>query len=164
MIYGFNAGEVFKIGIEIEENGRQFYEKAQAKTDNDKVKGIFAELAGEEVKHKQRFSELMSELPESTQSGTVWDPDNEMDQYLKMMADMHVFRKKESVDQRLAEVSDAESALKMAIQFEKDSIVFFAEMQSMSESDEARSKIGWLVREEQKHLKKLSKELLELRR
>ena len=30
MIYPFNAAEVFKIAIEIEENGRQFYEKALA--------------------------------------------------------------------------------------------------------------------------------------
>jgi hypothetical protein len=28
VIYGFNAEEVFQIGIDIEENGKRFYEKA----------------------------------------------------------------------------------------------------------------------------------------
>ncbi len=34
MIFGFNAAEVFQIAIEIEENGKSFYEKAQAKIDD----------------------------------------------------------------------------------------------------------------------------------
>lgn len=162
MIYGFNAGEAFKIAIEIEENGRGFYEKAAAKTDDREVRRIFEFLGAEEVKHKQRFTQLKNELPESTSGSTVWDPDNELDQYLKMMADMHVFRKSEDVDRKLAQANDASEALDVAIQFEKDSIVFFAEMQSNSESDEARNNIGQLVREEQDHLKKLSLQKMKL--
>jgi len=30
MLFCFNAAEVFQIAVEIEENGRTFYEKAQA--------------------------------------------------------------------------------------------------------------------------------------
>ena len=82
MIYGFNAGEAFKIALEIEDNGRRFYEKAQAKTSNPEVKKVFQDLGLEEIKHKERFTELMSELPTSATQSTVWDPDNEIDQYL----------------------------------------------------------------------------------
>lgn len=162
MIYGFNAGEAFKIAIEIEENGRNFYEKAAAKTGDEDVRQIFDYLGSEEVKHKQRFTELKNELPESTTGPTVWDPDNEVDQYLKMMADMHVFRKSENVDEKLAQANNASEALDLAIQFEKDSIVFFAEMQSNSEGDVARNNIGQLVKEEQDHLKRLSLQKMKL--
>ena len=31
MLFGFNADEVFRIAIEIEENGKEFYEKAERK-------------------------------------------------------------------------------------------------------------------------------------
>jgi rubrerythrin len=163
MIYGFNAGEVFNIAIEIEENGRRFYEKAQAAVSDAGVKAILAELGQEEIKHKQRFTELKDELPTSTTGETVWDPDGEIDQYLKMMADMHVFRTSDKVDAKLAAVHDSAEALKLAIEFEKDSIVFFAEMQTLAENNEAREKIGQLVREEQGHLKKLSLELMKLK-
>ena len=162
MIYSFNAGEVFKIALDIEENGRQFYEKAQKKTDDLAVKQIFQELGLEEIKHKEKFSELMAELPEATTGSTVWDPDNEVDQYLKMMADMHVFRKGDNVDKKLESVDNAEEALLLAIQFEKDSIVFFAEMQTLSEDKLAKDRIGQLVQEEQGHLKRLSLQLVGL--
>lgn len=163
MIYGFNAGEVFKIAIEIEENGRLFYETAGAETGDPELKGIFAGLAKEEVEHKKRFTALKDELPASTTEGTVWDPENEMDQYLKTMADMHIFSSSEGVEELLAQVKDAKTALNTAIQFEKDSIVFFAEMQSLAENEESRNKIGQLVKEEQGHLKKLALQLRKMK-
>ena len=115
MIYEFNADEVFKIAIEIEENGRLFYEKAQAKTNDQDVKKIFADLAGEEVQHKARFTALRDELPDKAAEGTVWDPDNEMDQYLQMMADMHVFRTSADVDEMLNKLGGAAEALNLAM-------------------------------------------------
>jgi rubrerythrin len=162
MMYGFNAGEVFRISLDIEENGRLFYEKAAAVTNNPEVKKIFEDLGQEETKHKERFAALMSELPDTTTKETVWDPQGEIDQYLKMMADLHVFRKSDNVHALLSEAGDEKGALKLAIQFEKDSIVFFAEMQSLSENEESRKKIGQLVREEQEHLKRLSMMLMKI--
>ena len=162
MIYGFNAGEVFKVAIEIEENGRQFYDKASALAGSPETKKVFQDLGAEEVKHKARFTALMNELPASTTGSTVWDPDNEIDLYLKMMADMHVFGTADKVASLIAKMGDQVAALKLAIQFEKDSIVFFAEMQTLAENSEAKAKIGQLVAEEQSHLRKLSLELRKL--
>jgi rubrerythrin len=34
VIYGFNANEVFQIAIDIEKNGKRFYEKATNIVDN----------------------------------------------------------------------------------------------------------------------------------
>ena len=156
MIYGFNAGEAFKIALEIEENGRLFYEKAQSKTDDPDVKKIFAELGQEELTHKERFTALLNELPQGTTDSTVWDPQNEIDQYLKMTADMHVFRTSANVEDAIAKISGPVEALKLAIGFEKDSIIFFLEMQGLAEDAKSAEKIGQLVKEEQTHLKKLS--------
>ena len=162
MIYGFNAGEVFEIAIEIEENGRLFYEKAQAKADDEEVKKVFASLGAAEVEHKQRFADLKSQLPEPSTKSEVWDPDNETDQYLKMMADMHVFREGQGVEAELDKISSAEEALKLAIQFEKDSIIFFLSMQDFTKDEQSRGLIGQLVKEEQEHLKLLTRQLKNL--
>lgn len=162
MIYGFNANEVFQIAIDIEDNGRRFYEGVQGIVEDPGTKDIFAMLAQAEMEHKKRFAELKSALPESAKESTVWDPDNETNQYLKMMAGMHVFRAGDSVEQALAQVKTAEDALRFAMGFEKDSIVFFLTMQDATEEKKGRDLIGQLVQEEKGHLKTLSMELKKL--
>ena len=57
MIYGFNADEVFQIAIDIEENGKHFYEKAMDIVDNPDVKAVLGSLAKDEAEHLKRFTE-----------------------------------------------------------------------------------------------------------
>lgn len=161
MAYNFNAAEVFKIAIQIEENGKQFYEQGQKIIGDAGVKNLFTELAKQEVEHKKKFESLREQLPAGAAAPTVWDPDNELDQYLKMMADQHVFISGESVEAKLAEVKDARSALKMAMDFEKDSVIFFLTLEDATEGKQSQDFIRSLVKEEQEHLRRLS---LELRR
>jgi len=159
MSYGFNAAEVFRIAVEIEENGRRFYEEGQKIVENPAIQALFHELAVQEVEHKKRFQTLMDQLPADASSSTVWDPDNDMDRYIKMMADLHIFVSSESLDAQLNRVKDVVSALKLAIDFEKDSVLFFLSMEDAAESRKGRDLIRQLVREEQEHLKRLSLEL-----
>lgn len=159
MIFGFNAAEVFQIAVEIEENGRAFYEKALAKIDDEEVRAIFKDLAQQEVEHKRKFLELKAQLPPEAAQSTVYDPDNQSAHYLKMMADEHVFRTSESVDAQIARVQDAVDALRMAMEFEKDSVIFFLSMQDATEEEKGRRFIGLLVKEEQEHLRRLALQL-----
>ena len=62
MSYGFNAGEVFKIAIQIEENGKKFYEESQKAIDNADVKKLFADLAQQEIEHKKKFENLSKKI------------------------------------------------------------------------------------------------------
>ena len=161
MIYGFNANEVFQIAIDIEENGKRFYEKVMDLGGRPQVKTVFASLAQEEVEHLRRFTELKAQLPKAVTGDTVWDPEHEMNQYLHMMADMHIFRSDLDVEGKLSRVKNPEDALRLGIQFEKDSIIFFLTMQEATEEEKGRELIGQLVGEEKDHLRRLS---LELRR
>ncbi|NVM24981.1 MAG: ferritin family protein [Desulfobacterales bacterium] len=161
MIYGFNADEVFQIAIDIEKNGKRFYEKAMDLVDNPDVKALLSSLAQDEVEHLKTFTELKAQLSRAATENTVWDPEHEMNRYLQMMADMHVFRSDLDVGEGLSRVKSLEDALNLGIQFEKDSIIFFLAMQDATEEKRGREFIGQLVDEEKKHLKKLS---LELRR
>ncbi len=155
MIYEFNAAEVFQLAIEIEENGRIFYEKARERIGDPAVEKEFADLARQEMNHRQRFMELKAQLPDKAGEGKVWDPENETDQYLKMMAGMNVFRTGESLEGLLAGVNTTADALKLGIQFEKDSIIFFLTMQKETAEGSGRDQISLLVQEEQEHLKRL---------
>ncbi len=163
MTYSFNAGEVFKIAIGIEENGKRFYEESQKKIDNIEIKKLFSDLAQQEVEHKKRFETLRSQLPAGSTESSVWDPDNELEQYLKMMADQHVFVSSSSLNEELSSIRDAKDALKMAIEFEKDSVLFFLALEDAAEKKDQEF-IKSLVKEEQEHLRRLTLELVKLRK
>lgn len=159
MIFNFNAAEVFDIAIKIEENGKRFYDRSREIIKDPEVQKLFAELGQEEVKHKEKFTTLKSQLPASTGAGTVFDPNNELDLYLKMMADQHVFVTSEGVEAQLGKIRNAADALKMAVEFEKDSVIFFLTMQDATEEAQGKAFIGALVKEEQEHLRRLTLEL-----
>lgn len=163
MGYSFNAGEVFDIAINIEENGKFFYDESQKRIDNQDVKKLFADLASQEIEHKKKFESLKAQLPAGSKTSTVWDPDNELDRYIKTMADEHIFVTSAGVNEQLAGITDTKSALKMAIEFEKDSVIFFLSLEdNTTQSD--RELIKSLVKEEQEHLKRLTLELMKLKK
>lgn len=164
MIFNFNAAEVFDIAIKIEENGKRFYDRSRELVKDPEVQKLFAELAQEEIKHKEKFTALKNQLPATTAAGTVFDPNNELDLYLKMMADQHVFVSSAGVDAQLAKIQNAADAVKMAVEFEKDSVIFFLTMQDATEEAQGKAFIGALVKEEQEHLRRLTLELKRISR
>lgn len=162
MSYSFNAGEVFKIAVQIEENGKSFYEESLKSIENADVKKLFAELALQEVEHKKKFESIRAQLPAASTAPAVWDPDNELDRYIKMMADQHVFVSDAGMKEQIAQIRDAKDALKMAITFEKDSVIFFLSLEDVTDKSD-KEMIKSLVKEEQEHLKRLTLELMKLK-
>lgn len=125
MIFCFNAAGVFQVAIGIKENGRAFYEKAQDMIQDPEVQKLFADLAREEVEHKNRIGSLKAGLPSDIKPPSVADPEHELDLYVKAMADQHVFRSCGALNVQLDQIKDVQDALKLALQFEKDSVIFF---------------------------------------
>lgn len=156
MIFCFNAGEVFDVAIKIEKNGISFYEKAQKAIDDPDVKELFKALAGDGLDHKKRFDELKKELPEELRRPTVSDPDNELDMYIQMLADQHVFSSVEETSEQLASVKTVSDALNMALRFEKDSVIFYLSLQEATCEGRAHDLITRLIKEKQEHVKRLS--------
>jgi rubrerythrin len=164
MMFNFNAAEVFDIAIKIEENGKKFYDRGREIIKDPNVQELFQELAQEEIKHKEKFKTLKSELPVSAASGGVFDPNHELDMYIKMMADQHVFISDDSLEAQLARIKDARDALRLAMEFEKDSVIFFLSLQDATEGTKGKEFIGSLVKEEQEHLRRLALELKKIGR
>ncbi|MBF0510418.1 MAG: hypothetical protein HQK57_16040, partial [Deltaproteobacteria bacterium] len=74
----------------------------------------------------------------------------------------NVFRTEKKVADLVAGIKSAADAVHLAMQFEKDSIIFFLTMQDDTEEAQGRQLIGQLVKEEQQHLKRLSIQLKKL--
>ncbi|MDR1607675.1 MAG: ferritin family protein [Deltaproteobacteria bacterium] len=156
MIYPFNAAEAFKMAISIEENGLEFYQKAANLVGSGPVADLFRQLAEEEKTHKSLFTEYLASVKD--QGPTVFDPDNETDAYLKMMADLHVFRQKPgAVAEALVNVKTPEDALKLAISFEKDSVIFFVELKAAVGDKADRLEVDKLISEEAGHIRRLAR-------
>ncbi|MGC9968000.1 MAG: ferritin family protein [Syntrophobacteraceae bacterium] len=159
MGYSFNAGEVFKIAIQIEENGRKFYEESQKNIESAEVRALFADLALQEIEHKKKFEALRAQLPPESTTTAVWDPENELDRYIKMMADDHVFISGDDIKDQIGGIRDSSDALKLAMEFEKDTLVFFLSLEEAVADRKDQDLIKSLLIEEQGHLKRLTLQL-----
>lgn len=156
MLFCFNAGEVFQVAIAIEENGLSFYEKMRQAVGDEEVKELFSALAREEIEHKRWFEGLLSDLPEELKSPTVSDLNDELGLYIRNLADQHIFGTGERFKSQSAAVRTIEDALKLALQFEKDSVIFYLGMQEATCEGKARDVVSSLVKAEQQHVRRLT--------
>lgn len=156
MLFCFNAAEVFQLAAEIKERCAAFYAKAQTAIENPEVRELFRSLAREETEHKAKIESLRAKVPADAWKPTVSDPDQQLDLYIKMMADQHVFGSVGDLDRRLAEVRTTQDALRLALQIEKDSVIFFLGMQEATCEGQDRDLLALLIKEEQDHVRRLS--------
>ena len=158
MMYCFNAAEVFQLALEIKENGRIFYEQAQQKIQDPAIKKQFAELAREELAHMDKIRRLKADSPWGSGPSTP-DPENDMEVYVKATADQHVYKTCGALSTRLDKIQDVADVLKLALQFEKDSVIFFMSMQEAICEGKDRDVVDILLKEELIRVKQLSMQI-----
>lgn len=152
----YNAGEVYSMGIEIEKNGKDFYLKAAAATSDQDLQKFFKSLADWEEKHISLFQKMKSELSDASSEdnteGAVFDPDNEYNKYLKAAADSHIFLKKVNIQEIVSKCQTPADLLKIALQFEKDSVVLYSSLKDLVPEYLGKDKVSRLVQEELNHI------------
>ncbi|MBI5017558.1 MAG: ferritin family protein [Deltaproteobacteria bacterium] len=158
MSYYLNTDEIFQVGVEIERNGKAFYEAAAERAPDPGVRALCRELAAWETRHVELFEALRRALPAAAREGQVFDPNSEESGYLKAAADTHVFLKSADVAELVARCRTGREILDLAIGFEKDSVVFYAAMKNVVPKEYAAASIDGLVDEELKHVAILTAE------
>ena len=58
----FAGSEIVELGIQIEKNGRDFYNTLVKQSENSEARDIFGYLAGEEEKHIAVFQEILDSV------------------------------------------------------------------------------------------------------
>jgi len=148
-----NAASVFEIGIQIERNGKAFYQAMAEQLKEADSKAFFAQLAEWEDKHIALFQRLQSALPEQAREDHLFDPDGEMAAYLKAAADTHVFIATPDMAALIASrCHSALDAVELALTFEKDSVVYYVTMKKVVAEHAGRNKIDLLIDEELHHV------------
>jgi rubrerythrin len=152
MPLGFSAREIFDIGVQIEVNGKAFYEAAAKKSADAGVRQFFQELAAWENRHIRLFSELRDALPASAGSAEVFDPNEEAALYLQATADSHVFVRNRDMVALVAGCRTPQDILDLAITFEKDSVAFYTSMKKAVAKGLGPEKVDRLIDEEIQHI------------
>ena len=149
----YNAEEIFNIGVEIEKNGEAFYRKVAEKASDPDSKKLLEDLANWEKGHVNLFDTLKEALPEDFKSGSnQFDIDDETSRYFKAAADSHIFNKEVSLDAIVEGVEETVDIFRIALAFEKDSVVLYEAMKGMVSENMGRDKVDILIKEEMTHV------------
>jgi rubrerythrin len=148
----FSGSELLEIAIGIEKNGMAFYQALADKTGNRDVKNIYNYLAGEEKKHLDTFQGMSDSLGQAKPPETYTE---EYMLYLKSLVDSAVFSNVTEARQKAGKVFNEIEALNAGIQAEKDSILFYTELQNLVRERDRKVVLN-ILDEEKKHLHQLS--------
>lgn len=154
----FNDAEALKIAINIEEEGLEFYSILMKSTKDDKAKDVFSKLASAEKKHLALFQKVYLDIT-SPANPVQGCEDYTVDLYLKDLVDTGIFTKKGEARRLIAEIKTDIDALKIGIQAEKDSILYYTEAAKNTKYEAGRKAFEQLANEEKKHLKILAEHL-----
>mmetsp|Transcript_5149 Transcript_5149/g.2900 ORF Transcript_5149/g.2900 Transcript_5149/m.2900 type:complete len:163 (+) Transcript_5149:684-1172(+) len=157
MAYDFNMDEILEMAEQIERNGAKFYREAAEGLSGSPNRELLLELAEMENQHEKTFATLRTQLSEDEKANTVFDPNGEAVLYLRALADIKVFFKKE------IDIKSMEDILKEALVAEKDSIVFYLGMKDLVPEGLGKEKIDKVIKEEMKHIEILGNKLTELK-
>ncbi len=146
----FDAKEIFKFAIRIEENGMKFYRYAAVIIDDDEMRKTFNFLASEEARHKEIFEGLLSEVTKDTAFETYPD---EYFNYLKTYVDNVIFTDKQ-FEEAMSNVKDTLGSINFAIKRELDSILYYHEIKRFV-PEKQHNLLDEIIEEERKHYTKL---------
>ena len=147
----FTGSELLGVAVGIEKNGAAFYQALADKSGNKDVKAIYDYLVSEEKKHQNTFQGMLDTVGEYKPPE---DYPGEYKLYLQSLIDSSVFLDITDAQQKAVKTSSEMDALKTGIQAEKDSILFYTEMQNLvRESD--RKVVHDIINEEKSHLRQL---------
>ncbi|MCL7451423.1 MAG: ferritin family protein [Anaerolineae bacterium] len=147
--------EILEIATRLEENGEAFYASAADCATTAGVKALFRDLALQERLHRRAFEAMAG--GEVTLGFTA-------EQHEEFLAYTDALLRKEFFDgsggalDRAAHAGDERSVLKAALEFEKETLLFYHELEGIVGNAD-RETVAGIIQEEKQHIQRLSKML-----
>lgn len=149
MNYLLNVSEILDFAVFIEQSGYRFYVESVKKFPDKKTVELFQYLADEEFKHEKYFANIKKDLPETVMAG-----DAEYEAYMKDFCKTHSLGNPEVLEKKISGISSFQEALDMALEFEKDSVVFFLELKAIIGPEKGHL-VEQVIQEELKHIRRI---------
>lgn len=152
MVFKYNAEEILEMAMQIERDGAKFYRLAAEGAVDENIRQVLNNLAAMEDDHEKIFATMKENLTDKEREPTTYDSDNLAASYIHAMVEGIVFDAKAKPQKVLAKQKTMQDILKMAIAFEKDSIVFYLGMKSAVPKRLGKDKIDKIIEEEMRHI------------
>ncbi len=149
----FTAAEALEMAMEIEKNGETFYNAVAVKSADPKMKVLFEDLAAQERGHYLVFQKMLGGVKLAPKLPTAMY--DEYQAYLQAALDNAFFAGPDKALALAEQAQDREMALRAAMGFEKDTLLFFYDLREMVGKAD-RDAISGVIREEKTHLRRLA--------
>ncbi len=143
----FDIREIIDLAIQIEKNGEKIYRNALQLVSNPSINALLQKLADEERRHVEWFSELKTKV-----KSTIDDPKlEEMGKSIlfRVLGDQ-TFSLKDVDFSKVRRVNDL---LDFAIEFERDTIVFYEMIRPLIDDIETLGHLEKIIEEENQHIR-----------
>jgi len=145
----FSIREIIDIAIRLENNGENYYREALKKVSNPSLESHLVYLADQEREHARWFEEFKNKVKVTDEGWQV----EEMTKMLQNLIGDQSFSLKE-ID--ISEIDEAERLIEAAIEFEKDTVLFYEMLQSFIEDPETAAGLNVIIEEENRHIQILN--------
>jgi rubrerythrin len=142
----FSLAEVYDLGIRIERNGEKFYRDALEQAWSKPIADMLKRLAEEEVKHVDFFMRRMDALKQKRENPFLDEMGASM---LRDILGNQTFSLK---DTDVSKIRSTAELVALAIEFEKDTILFYEMVGSFMTDEEARRELKEIIEEEERHV------------
>ena len=139
------------MAIQLEKNAETFYRAAVAKMSTPSLEPVLICLANEERDHSQWFEKLRRVAQEAEAGGQGQEISSEA---LRSLVGDQKFSLAE-VD--LANIESVKELIELAVEHEKDTIIFYQMLQSFIDDPEIVKELDEIIAEEEQHIKLLAK-------
>lgn len=147
----FSGSEIAQLGIQIEKNGRDFYNAMARKVKNPSASEILKFLSGEEERHISVFQKILDSV-EKYEPAEVYP--GEYFAYMNALAGEYVFTQENKGEEAAGAIASDKEAVETGIRAEKDSIIFYEGMKRVIPKKDLGI-INELISQEQGHLRQL---------
>jgi rubrerythrin len=147
--------EIIEIATRLEESGEVFYNAAAEKATSGGIKALFEELAVQEQYHRRAFEQMGRGEVEFALSPEQW---NEFQGYTDALLQQSFFAQPENALNLAARAENEQAALRAALDFEKEAMLFFHELQAVVKGAD-REVVERIIQEEKQHVQRLSRML-----
>ena len=149
----FTAAEALEMAMEIEKNGEVFYKAAAEKSGDAEIKELFDDLAAQEQMHFLVFKKMLGGV--GSAPALAGDEYDQYQAYMQAALDNALFAGEDKALALAEKAVDRETAVRAALGFEKDTMLFFYDLREMV-GDSDKETVSGVIREERKHVRRLA--------
>jgi rubrerythrin len=147
------AADAVEMAMGIETSGEAFYRAVAKKAETLETRVLFEYLADQEVGHYKTFERLGKELADAPlMSQEEWE---QYQEYLQATVQSALFEGPEKALAAAETVTDDKDALRMAMGFEKETILFFYNVREVATGGR-KEIVDRIIDEEKKHVRRLA--------